>query len=65
MPPPKKTLTSARPAASPDSSARSSSSARRNCASGSDKFYDVQNASDLSAAFKAIAAQISELRISR
>ncbi|MCK2054401.1 pilus assembly protein [Methylobacterium sp. 37f] len=37
----------------------------KNCASGSDKFYDVQNASDLSAAFKAIAAQISELRISR
>ncbi|MGU3362160.1 pilus assembly protein TadG-related protein [Methylobacterium sp. M6A4_1b] len=37
----------------------------KNCASGSDKFYDVQNASDLTDAFKAIAAQISELRIAR
>ncbi|WP_019905270.1 TadE/TadG family type IV pilus assembly protein [Methylobacterium sp. 77] len=37
----------------------------RNCATSTDKFYDVQNSATLTDAFKAIGAQISELRISR
>ncbi|MFD1302330.1 pilus assembly protein TadG-related protein [Methylobacterium marchantiae] len=37
----------------------------KNCASGTDKFYDVQNSANLTDAFKAIGSQISELRISR
>ena len=37
----------------------------RNCATSADKFYDVQNSATLTDAFKAIGAQMSELRISR
>ncbi|WP_244475983.1 TadE/TadG family type IV pilus assembly protein [Methylobacterium sp. Leaf93] len=37
----------------------------RNCATSTDKFYDVQNSATLTDAFKAIGSQMSELRISR
>ena len=37
----------------------------RNCASGTDKFYDVQNSATLTDAFRAIGSQMSEMRISR
>ena len=42
-----------------------SSTVLQNCASDADKFYDVQNVSQLSAAFDAIAGSIDNLRISR
>ena len=37
----------------------------KNCASSPSMFYDVANSADLATAFRAIGAQISELRISR
>lgn len=37
----------------------------RNCATSTDKFYDVQNSATLTDAFKAIGSQMSEMRISR
>lgn len=37
----------------------------QNCASGADKFYDVQDVSQLSVAFDAIAGSIDNLRISK
>jgi Flp pilus assembly protein TadG len=37
----------------------------QNCASGADKFYDVQNVSQLGVAFDAIAGSIDNLRISK
>lgn len=42
-----------------------SSSLLKNCASGDDKFYDVQNVAQLSATFDAIAGSIDDLRIAR
>ncbi|WP_165842815.1 TadE/TadG family type IV pilus assembly protein [Phenylobacterium deserti] len=42
-----------------------SSTLLQNCASSPDKFYDVQNASGLGAAFDQIAASIQNLRISK
>ena len=37
----------------------------KTCASGNDKFYDVQNVSQLSATFDAIAGSIDDLRLAR
>ena len=37
----------------------------RNCATDPDKFYDVQNVSQLGAAFDAIAGSIDNLRITK
>ncbi|CAN5400195.1 hypothetical protein BH10PSE5_BH10PSE5_29910 [soil metagenome] len=42
-----------------------SSTLLQNCASTPDKFYDVQNVSDLQAAFDAIAGSIDNLRLSK
>jgi hypothetical protein len=39
------------------------SSVLRNCATSGDKFYDVQDASQLTAVFNAIAGSIQNLRI--
>jgi len=41
------------------------SSLLKTCASGNDKFYDVQNVSQLSATFDAIAGSIDDLRLAR
>jgi hypothetical protein len=42
-----------------------SSTLLKNCASTPDKFFDVQNVATLGVAFDAIAASITNLRISR
>ena len=41
------------------------SSLLENCASTADKFYDVQDVADLSAAFDSIAGSIDNLRLTR